>query len=65
MRKSFKNPRKDSGDLKRDLFAAGVNLDSSTIRRMLTVKGYIARRPKKQHILTQVMKKRIAIRKEP
>ena len=58
IRNSVKNPRKTSVDLKRDLSAAGVNVDSSTIRRRLIERGRLARRPKKKQLLTPIMKKK-------
>ena len=58
IRNSVKNPRKTSVDLKRDLSDAGVNVDSSTIRRRLIERGRLARRPKKKQLLTPIMKKK-------
>jgi len=58
MRNSIKDPRKTSVYLKRDLSAAGVSVHSSTIRRRLTERGRISRRPKKKQLLTTVMKKK-------
>ena len=57
IRNSVKNPRKTSVDFKRDLSDAGVNVDSSTIRRRLIERGRLARRPKKKQLLTPIMKK--------
>ena len=57
IRNSVKNPRKTSVDLKRDLSDAGVNVDSSTIRRRLIERGRLARRRKKKQLLTPIMKK--------
>ena len=57
-RNSVEDPRKTNVDLKRDLSAAAVNVHSSTIRRRLMERGKIARRPKKQQLLTKVMKKK-------
>ena len=54
MRNSIKHPRKTRVDLKRDLSTAGVNVDSSTIRRRLIERGRIAWRPMKKQNLTLV-----------
>ena len=56
--KQRQKSKKTSVDLKRDLSAAGVNVDSSTIRRRLIERGRLARRPKKKQLLTPIMKKK-------
>ena len=58
MRNSLKDPRKISKDLQRDLAMAGIDLDSSIVRKRLVQAGRIARRPRKKQLLTDVMKKK-------
>lgn len=58
VRNSVKDPRKTSKDLQRDLAAAGVHVDSSTVRRRLLEVGRTARRPLKKQLLTDAMKRK-------
>ena len=58
LRNSLKDPRKISKDLQRDLAMAGVDIDSSTVRKRLLQAGRIARSPRKKQLLTDVMKKK-------
>ena len=58
MRNNVKKSTKISVDLRRDLSAAGMNVDSLPIIRRLTERGRIARRPKKKQLLTPAMKKK-------
>ena len=58
LRNSVRNPTKNSKDLQRDLATAGVNVDSSTIRRRLLQAGRNTRRPHKKQLLTAAMKKK-------
>lgn len=58
LRNSVKDPRKTSRDLQRDLIAAGVQVDSSTVRRRLLEADRPARKPQKKPLLTRVMKQK-------
>ena len=58
LRNSVRNPTKNSKDLQRDLATAGVNVDSSTIRRRLLQAGRKTRRPHKKQLLTTAIKKK-------
>ena len=58
LRNSVRDPTKNSKDLQRDLATAGVNVDSSTIRRRLLQAGRKTRRPLKKQLLTAAMKKK-------
>ena len=58
LRNSVRDPTKNSKDLQRDLATAGVNVDSSTVRRRLLQAGRKARRPLKNQLLTAAMKKK-------
>ena len=54
---TFKDLRKTSKDLQRDLATAGINVDSSTIRKQLLEVGKKARSPCKKQLSTVAMKK--------
>ena len=58
LRKSVRNPTKNSKDLQGDLATAGVNVDSSTTRRRLLQAGRNTRRPHKKQLLIDAMKKK-------
>ena len=58
IRNSVKIPKKTSKDLHMDLALAGVNIDSSTVRRRFLEVGRIARRPPCKQLLTKAMKKK-------
>ena len=59
LQNAFKDLRKTSEDLQRDLATAGVNVDSSTIRKRLLEAGRKARSPCKKQLLTVAIKKRL------
>ena len=52
LQNSFKDPRKTSKDLQRNLATAGVNVDSSTVRKRLLEAGKKARSSCKKQLLT-------------
>ena len=54
----FKDLRKTSKDLQRDLATKGVNVDSSTVRNRLLVVVRKARSPCKKQLLTVAMEKK-------
>ena len=56
--KNVKNSKKTSKDLQRDLAIVGMNVASSTVRRMLFEAGRTARRPLRKQLLTKAMKKK-------
>ena len=58
LQNTFKDLRKTSEDLQRDLATAGVNVDSSTVRKRLLEVGRKARSPCKKQLLTVAMKKK-------
>ena len=58
LQNSFKVVRKTSNDLQRDLATAGVNMDSSTVRKRLLEAGRKVRSLCKKHFLTVAMKKK-------
>ena len=58
VRNSKMHPRKTSTDLQRELLAAGVSMDSSTVRRRLIEAGRLARTPIKKQLLTPAMKRK-------
>lgn len=61
LRNNVKDPQKTSQDLQRDLVSAGIQIESSTVRRRLLEVSRIARRPLKKALLTASMKlKRLA-----
>ena len=57
LQNSFKDLRKTSEDLQRDLATAGVNVDSSTVKKRLLEAGRKARSPRKKQLLTVAMLK--------
>ena len=61
LRNSLKDPKKTSKDLQRDLAMAGVDIDSSSVRKRLVQAGRIARRPRKKQLLTDVMEKKCLV----
>ena len=58
LQNTFKDLRKTSKDLQRDLATAEVNMDSSTVRKRLLEAGRKARSPCKKQLLTVAMKKK-------
>ena len=58
LRESKKDPRRTSDMLRKDLLSSGVNVSSSTLRRLLIECGRMARRPVKKQLLTANMKKK-------
>ena len=58
LQNTFKDLRKTSKDLQRDLATAGVNVDSSTIRKRLLEAGRKAKSPCKKQLPTVAMKKK-------
>ena len=58
LRNSFKVPKKTSKDLQRDLATAGVNVDSSTVRKRLLEAGRKARSTRKKQLPTVAMQKK-------
>ena len=58
LQNTFKNLRNTSKDLQRDLATAGVNVDSSTVRKRLLEVGRKVRSPCKKQLLTFAMKKK-------
>ena len=58
LQNTFKDIRKTSKDLQRDLATAGVNVDSSTIRERLLEVGRKAKSPCKKQLPTVTMKKK-------
>ena len=57
LQRSFKELRKTSKSLQRDLATAGVNVDSSTVRKRLLEAGRKTRSPCKKQLLAVAMKK--------
>ena len=55
---TFKDLRKTSKDLQRKLETAGVNVDSSIVRKRFLEPGRKARSPCKKQLLTVAMKKK-------
>ena len=58
LQNTFRDLRKTSKDLQRDLPTARVNKDSSTVRKRLLEAGRKARSPCKKQLLTVAMKKK-------
>ena len=58
LQNTFRDLSKTSEDLQRDLATAGVNVDSSTVRKRLLEAGRKARSPSKKQLLTVAMKKK-------
>ena len=54
----FRDLRKTSEDLQRDLATAEVNVDSSNVRKQLLEAGRKARSPCKKQLLTVAMKEK-------
>ena len=54
---TFKDLRKTSKDLQKNLETVGVNVGSSTVRKQLLEPGRKARSPCKKQLLTVAMKK--------
>ena len=58
LQNTFRDLRKTSEDLQRDLATARVNVDSSTVRKRLFEAGRKARSPCKKQLLTVAIKKK-------
>ena len=58
LRNNLKDPRKTSKGLHRGLAMAGVDINSSTLRKRLVQDGRIARSTRKKQSLTDVIKKK-------
>ena len=58
LQNTFKDLRKSSKDLQRNLATVGVNVDSSTVRKRFLEPGRKARSPCKKQLLTVAMEKK-------